>query len=622
VSDVIHLLPDSVANQIAAGEVIQRPASVVKELVENAIDAGGEVITVYIKDAGRTLIQVIDNGRGMSPTDARMSFERHATSKIREANDLFSVRTMGFRGEALASIASVADVELRTRQQGEELGTFLHILGSVLQKQQGDHCPEGSNFAVKNLFFNVPARRKFLKSNSHELKNIITEIQRIALANPELSISLFHNQAPIYELPSENVRKRIVGLFGKAINQSLTPVVAETTLVKISGFIGQPKFAKKSFGEQFFFVNGRFMKHPFFHRAVMHAYERILPPDSIPSYFIYLEVDTASIDINIHPTKTEIKFEDEQAIWQILSACIRESIGKYNLMPAIDFDQQGSIEIPLLPGRGSRFAPPEIEINRYYNPFKQENFQGREDSQTSRWEKLYQGLERPDGEERSENGATRKEFDFASQPNENENRQSTISLEEDSQIRSANFLQLKNRYLLTPVKSGLMVIDQREAHARILYENFMQNFNTHLSISQRQLFPPELELNAADAEILNALREELHQLGFEIRAEAGQLFYIDGTPGVLSHLDARELVENVIASFQDRPVDLMEEIKAQLARVLALSSAVNYGISLKQEEMSALFNQLFACKSPGFSPSGKKIISIIAMADIENLLKD
>lgn len=621
-SDVIHLLPDSVANQIAAGEVIQRPASVVKELVENAIDAGGEVITVYIKDAGRTLIQVIDNGRGMSPTDARMSFERHATSKIREANDLFSVRTMGFRGEALASIASVADVELRTRQQGEELGTFLHILGSVLQKQQGDHCPEGSNFAVKNLFFNVPARRKFLKSNSHELKNIITEIQRIALANPELSISLFHNQAPIYELPSENVRKRIVGLFGKAINQSLTPVEAETTLVKISGFIGQPKFAKKSFGEQFFFVNGRFMKHPFFHRAVMHAYERILPPDSIPSYFIYLEVDTASIDINIHPTKTEIKFEDEQAIWQILSACIRESIGKYNLMPAIDFDQQGSIEIPLLPGRGSRFAPPEIEINRYYNPFQQENFQGREDSQTSRWEKLYQGLERPDGEERSENGATRKEFDFASQPNENENRQSTISLEEDSQIRSANFLQLKNRYLLTPVKSGLMVIDQREAHARILYENFMQNFNTHLSISQRQLFPPELELNAADAEILNALREELHQLGFEIRAEAGQLFYIDGTPGVLSHLDARELVENVIASFQDRPVDLMEEIKAQLARVLALSSAVNYGISLKQEEMSALFNQLFACKSPGFSPSGKKIISIIAMADIENLLKD
>jgi len=626
VSDVIHLLPDSVANQIAAGEVIQRPASVVKELVENAIDAGGDSITVYVKDAGRTLIQVIDNGKGMSPTDARMSFERHATSKIREANDLFSVRTMGFRGEALASIASVADVELRTRQQGEELGTYLHILGSVLQKQQGDHCPEGSNFAVKNLFFNVPARRKFLKSNSYELKNIITEIQRIALANPELAISLFHNQAPVYELPSENVRKRIVGLFGKGINQSLTPVDAGTTLVKISGFIGQPKFAKKSFGEQFFFVNGRFMKHPFFHRAVMHAYERILPPDAIPSYFLYLEVDTASIDINIHPTKTEIKFEDEQAIWQILSACIRESIGKYNLMPAIDFDQQGSIDIPLLPGRGSSFAPPEIEINRHYNPFHQEHYPGREGNQISQWEKLYQGIEH--GTQGSVHGAPNLEqgagghFFIESGPDENENRQTTFPLGEEQAYQSANFLQLKNRYLLTPVKSGLMVIDQREAHARILYENFMQNFNSHLSVSQRQLFPPELELNAADAEILNALRDELHQLGFEIRAEKNHLFYIDGTPGVLSHLDAKELVENVIASFQFRPVDLVEEIKAQLARVLALSSAVNYGISLKQEEMSALFNQLFACQSPGFSPSGKKIISILAMADIENLLKD
>ncbi|MEI7830614.1 MAG: DNA mismatch repair endonuclease MutL, partial [Prolixibacteraceae bacterium] len=395
-SDVIHLLPDSVANQIAAGEVIQRPASVVKELVENAIDAGGDTITVNVKDAGRTLIQVTDNGKGMSPTDARMSFERHATSKINEANDLFCIRTMGFRGEALASIASVAEVELRTRQQGEELGTFLHILGSVLQKQQTDHCPEGSNFSVKNLFFNVPARRKFLKSNSYELKNIITEIQRISLANPEIAINFFHNQSPVYELASENIRKRIVGLFGKSINQSLTPVEVETTLIKVSGFIGQPKFAKKSFGEQFFFVNGRFMKHPFFHRAVMNAYERILPPDAVPSYFLYLEVDPATIDINIHPTKTEIKFEDEQAIWHILSACIRESIGKYNLMPTIDFDQRGSIEIPVPPGRGSSFAPPEIEINRHYNPFQQESYPGyrnEQDRNAGQWEKLYQGME-------------------------------------------------------------------------------------------------------------------------------------------------------------------------------------------------------------------------------------
>lgn len=623
-SDIIRLLPDSVANQIAAGEVIQRPASVVKELVENAIDAGGDTLTVNVKDAGRTLIQVTDNGKGMSPADARMSFERHATSKIHEANDLFSIRTMGFRGEALASIASVAEVELRTRQQGEELGTFLHILGSVLQKQQTDHCPEGSNFSVKNLFFNVPARRKFLKSNSYELKNIITEIQRIALANPELSISFFHNQAPVYELPSENFRKRIVSLFGKSINQSLTPVESETTLVKLTGFIGQPKFAKKSFGEQFFFVNGRFMKHPFFHRAVMQAYERILPPDAIPSYFLCLEVDPATIDINIHPTKTEIKFEDEQAIWHILSASVREAIGKYNLMPTIDFDQRGSIDIPLLPGKGSSFAPPEIEINRHYNPFQPESYPGnrndygRESSQAGHWEKLYQGMEnQKDGEtERWRDGEMERRRD-----GETENRQVTHSLGSEQEYQSTNFMQLKNKYLLTPVKSGLMVIDQREAHARILYENFMQNFNSHLAASQRQLFPPVLELNAADAEILNALREELHQLGFDIRPGEDHHFYIDGTPGVLSHLDAKELVVTVIASFQDRPVDLMEEIKAQLALVLAQSSAVNYGVALKQEEMVSLFNQLFACQSPGFSPAGRKIISIIALTDIENLLK-
>jgi DNA mismatch repair protein MutL len=614
VSDIIRLLPESVANQIAAGEVIQRPASVVKELVENAIDAGADSVTVNVKDAGRTLIQVTDNGKGMSPADARMSFERHATSKIREANDLFSIRTMGFRGEALASIASVADVELRTRQRGEELGTFLHILGSVFQKQQTDQCPEGSNFSVKNLFFNVPARRKFLKSNSSELKNIITEIQRIALANPELSISFFHNQSPVFELSSENIRKRIVGLFGKAINQSLTPVEVETSLIKVSGFIGQPKFAKKSFGEQFFFVNGRFIKHPFFHRAVTHAFERILPPDAIPSYFLYFEVDPATIDINIHPTKTEIKFEDEQAIWHIIHASVREAIGKYNLMPAIDFDQSGSIDIPVSPSRGSSIHPPEIEINRQYNPFKQENYSGYHpdsdrNADLSQWEKLYRGMERGDGE-------TRRQGDEV----ESEINHSGFSFEEQTS-QASGFLQLKNRYLLTPVKSGLMVIDQREAHARILYEGFMQNFNAHLSVSQRQLFPPVLQLNPGDAEILSALRDELHQLGFEIRPENDNQFYIDGTPGVLSHLDAKELVESVIASFQDRPVDLMEEIKSQLAMVLSQSSAVAYGVALKQEEMSDLFNRLFACQSPGYSPSGKKIISIVALADIERFLK-
>jgi DNA mismatch repair protein MutL len=349
----------------------------------------------------------------------------------------------------------------------------------------------------------------------------------------------------------------------------------------------------------------------------MHAYERILPPDSVPSYFLYFEVDPATIDINIHPTKTEIKFEDEQAIWHIISACIREAIGKYNLMPAIDFDQHGAIDIPLPPGRGSSIAPPEIEINRHYNPFQQENYPGRRfDSDRSttnngHWEKLYQGTERETG----------RDYKVENYPEEMENRQTVFATEEEKSYQGTGFLQLKNRYLLTPVKSGLMVIDQREAHARILFENFMQNFNAHLAVSQRQLFPPVLQLNAADAEILNALRDELHQLGFEIRPEADHQFFIDGTPGVLSHLDAKELVEKVIASFQDRPVDLMDEIKAQLALVLAQSSAGTYGIPLKQEEMSALFNQLFACQSPAYSPSGKKIISIVALSDIENLFK-
>ena len=622
-SDIIHLLPDSVANQIAAGEVIQRPASVVKELIENAIDAGGDSITINIKDAGRTLIQVTDNGKGMSPTDARMSFERHATSKIKDAHDLFSIRTMGFRGEALASIASVADVELRTKQRGEELGTYLHILGSVLQKQQTDNCPEGSNFSVKNLFFNVPARRKFLKSNSNEFKNIITEIHRIALANPELNFSLFHNQSPVFELQAENIRKRIVSLFGKSINQSLTPVDVETTLIKVSGFIGQPKFAKKSFGEQFFFVNGRFMKHPFFHRAVMNAYDRILPPETVPSYFLYFEVDPSTIDINIHPTKTEIKFEDEQAIWHIISACIREAIGKYNLMPAIDFDQSGSIEIPLPPGRGSNIFPPEIGINRNYNPFQTEKYDSFQHQfgngpVPGHWEKLYQGMEKPDRQDWTEGRSFMPEMPSG----EKEYVQSVFPDEEPQQFQSSGFLQLKNRYLLTPVKSGLMVIDQREAHTRILYENFMQNFSAHISVSQRQLFPPVLQLNAADAEIINALRNELQQLGFEIRQEDDYNFYIDGTPGVLSHLDGKLLVERVISAFQERPVDLMEEIKSQLALVLAQSSAIAYGFALKQEEMSDLFNRLFACKSPGYSPTGKKIISIIALEELEKLIKD
>ncbi len=625
-SDIIQLLPDSVANQIAAGEVIQRPASVVKELVENSIDAGATSITINIKDSGRTLIQVIDNGQGMSPTDARMSFERHATSKIREANDLYAIRTMGFRGEALASIAAVADVELKTRVRGTELGTFVHILGSTIQKQETHLCPEGSNFSVKNIFFNVPARRKFLKSNSSELKYIITEFQRITLAHPAIEFSLYHNNSLIYNLSSENVRKRIVNLFGKNVNSNLIPVDTVTTAVRISGYIGQPKFAKKTLGEQFFFVNGRFMKHPFFHRAVIQAYDRILQPETFPAYFLYFEVDPAGIDINIHPTKTEIKFEDERTTWHIIHASLREAIGKYNLIPSIDFDQEGAFEIPLSPGRDIPVSIPKIKIDPSFNPFEkgkdvnehQKNFiipSLQSDRNLANWQRLYQGFEHT-GKAHEE--ASERNFNEETEPEEPLQQEIT---EYDKIIKEThNFLQFKNKYILTPVKSGLMVIDQKRAHERILYENLMKTIENSIPLSQRQLYPVRLELNAIDTDILITIREELKELGFEIRQEERNIFYIEGIPSILSHLDAKGLVEKLLEDFKSRPIDVKEEIKEYLVLLLSKSTAINYGNVLKPEEISELFNSLFSCQFPNYSPSGKNIVTIISLQDFEKLL--
>jgi DNA mismatch repair protein MutL len=505
VTDIIQLLPDSVANQIAAGEVIQRPASVVKELVENAIDAEAKNIKINIKDAGRTLIQIIDNGKGMSGTDARMAFERHATSKIREANDLFAIKTMGFRGEALASIAAVADVELRTKSDGNELGTFIHIAASEIKTQEVESCAVGSNFSVKNLFFNVPARRKFLKSKSTEFKHIINEVQRIALANPEIAFSLYHNNSPIYELQSENIRKRIVNIFGKNTNQSLVPIKTDTSIINITGYIGQPQFARKTYGEQFFFVNGRYMKHPYFHKAILQAYDKILPPNSLPSYFLYFEIDSSTIDINIHPTKTEIKFEDERSTWRIINACIRESLGKFNIVPSIEFDQAGSIDIPLGPSAEARVTKPDLEIDQSYNPFNPEKKAPvqyssspnakHEDDNLKNWDKLYEGFEKENSRE--------SDFTISEEFNENTPTQQTFGKQEESVADSRNFLQVKNKYILTPVKSGLMVIDQRRAHERVLYESFMKIIDNNLGISQRQLFPAKMELSAEDSEVLS-----------------------------------------------------------------------------------------------------------------------
>jgi DNA mismatch repair protein MutL len=616
VADIIQLLPDSVANQIAAGEVIQRPASVVKELVENAIDAGASQIKINIKDAGRTLIQIIDNGCGMSDTDARMSFERHATSKIKSANDIFAIRTMGFRGEALASIAAIAEVELRTKEHDKDLGTFIHISGSTVIAQEPVQCDNGTNFQIKNLFFNVPARRKFLKSNPAELKHIINEIQRIALANPEISISMFHNGSVVYELPSANKRVRIVSIFGKSINQSLVPIDTETTLVKISGFVGQPKFARKTFGEQFLFVNKRYMKHPYFHRAIMQAYEKILPPDTIPSYFISFDLDPADIDVNIHPTKTEIKFENESAIWQILNASVREALGKFNVVPSIDFDQAGSVDIPMPLRDFADVQTPEIKVNPAYNPFdtrpSQKSHSGNSSSfhsaptqraNQTNWQSLYKGLE-PQMDLPPEN-----------QPTE------PVQFKINEQQTAKSSVQFKNKYILTPVKSGLMVIDQKRAHERILYERLVQVLENNEVASQQQLFPETFELNASDATLLASILPDLKALGFDIRDFGKNSFIINGTPGVLNTNSPIEIIESLLEEFKNSPVNLQEKAREAVAISLAQASAIPYGQTLKPDEINELIDNLFACQTPNFSPKGKKVLSIMPLEDFEKLLK-
>ena len=612
-ADIIQLLPDSVSNQIAAGEVIQRPASVVKELVENAIDAGADQIKVNIKDAGRTLIQIIDNGCGMSDTDARMAFERHATSKIKSADDIFAIRTMGFRGEALASIAAIAEVELRTKEHDQDLGTFIHISGSKIITQEPVRCDSGTNFQIKNLFFNVPARRKFLKSNPAELKHIINEIQRIALANPEVAISLHHNGSVIYELSGSNKRVRIVSLFGKSINQNLIPLDTETSVVKITGFIGQPKYARKTFGEQFFFVNKRYMKHPFFHKSIMQSYEKILPPDSFPSYFIYFDLNPADIDVNIHPTKTEIKFENESAIWQILQASVREALGKFNIVPSIDFDQAGSVEIPMPLRDFGDVSMPEIRINPEYNPFdtpKSHSGSGSsftskptERSNTTNWQSLYKGLE---PEISAKSGLT-------------DDEPVQFRIEEQQTVK--NSIQFKNKYILTPVKSGLMVIDQKRAHERILYERLMQVLENHEVASQQQLFPETIELNASDSALLSNILPDLRALGFDIRDFGKNSFIINGTPGVLNTTSPIEIIESLLEEYKNSPVNLQEKARETVAISLAQASAIPYGQILKPGEISELIDNLFACQTPNFSPKGKKILSIMPLEDFEKLLK-
>lgn len=613
-SDIIQLLPDSVANQIAAGEVIQRPASVVKELVENALDSGANEITIHTRDAGKTLIQVSDNGCGMSPTDARMAFERHATSKISNARDLFAIRTMGFRGEALASIAAVSDVELRTKRVEDKVGTFLHINASEVQTQEPAGCNDGTIIQVKNLFFNVPARRKFLKTNNTELKHIQYEFQRAALPNPDISFRLFHNKLAMYELPAANPMKRIIGLFGKNSGQSMVPVNSRTHMVAVSGYVGLPRHARKTFGEQFFFVNKRYFRHPYFHKAVMSAYEKLLAHDTIPSYVLFFEINPEAIDINVHPTKTEIKFEDEQAIWQIVHASVRESLGKHNVVPSIDFDREGSIEIPVAPKRGTHIPVPEIEVNPEYNPFEKESphedgsgtFQksGKERDNLRNWEELYEG-KTPDSQ-----------GDGSPFPGGNMNLYSSSSAEEQK-FSGRKMMQVKGKYILTPVKSGLMIIDQKRAQERILYEQFMEVLKSESVASQQQLFPQTLELNPVDAALLAEIINDLHNLGFDIREFGRNTFIVNGTPGILDNPSPAAVIEKLLEEYKNSPVDAKNKVREQVAASLAKASAVNYGTDLRPEEMNHLIDKLFACETPNYSPGGKPVLSIVTLDDIE-----
>ncbi|MDO5524391.1 MAG: DNA mismatch repair endonuclease MutL [Bacteroidia bacterium] len=609
-SDIIHLLPDSIANQIAAGEVIQRPASVVKELVENSLDAGAGHIRIVIKDAGRTLIQVIDDGKGMSATDARMAFERHATSKIKNAGDLFALHTRGFRGEALASVAAIAHVEVKTRRPEDEVGTLLKIAGSNVESQETISCAAGTTISVKNIFFNVPARRKFLKSNETERRNIFVELERMALVNPDTEFTLIENDVQTLHLPAVNLRKRIVQLQGKSINQQLIEIDAETTLAKIRGYISIPRFARKGRANQFFFANNRYIRHPYFHKAVTTAYAPLISAAENPNYFIYFEVDPDTIDVNIHPTKTEVKFENETTLWQILMVTVKESLGKFNAIPSIDFDTADAPDIPIFDPTKST-SMPKVSINPHYNPFQKPhgNDLGKARPNLD-WEKLYKGFE---NEEKSTPPAPGAETGFF--------RASPSPDSDFSALASPEHYQYKQKYILTSVKSGLMIIDQRRAHVRILFDRYLSDITNRKGMSQRVLFPEMVELTAAEASSLSEIREDMEALGFELSDLGNNTVAIQGVPAELQHVDAVALVRSMIDKNLDTGGNVKEQVHERLALSMANFTAIPTGKSLSEEEMLLMVNQLFACQLPNHTPDGKSIITVISDDEMEKKLR-
>ncbi|NVO01230.1 MAG: DNA mismatch repair endonuclease MutL [Bacteroidetes bacterium] len=613
--DIIRLLPDSVANQIAAGEVIQRPASAVKELLENAIDSGASSIKLIIKEAGKTLIQVIDNGCGMSETDARMSFERHATSKISNADDLFSIRTMGFRGEALASIASIAQLELKTKRVEDEIGTEINIEGSVLTNQTACQTSNGTSISIKNLFFNVPARRNFLKSNNVEYSHILEEFNRVALAYHNISFSFYNNDSQIFQLESSGFKQRIVALFGNLYNQRLLPVEQETDIIKINGFVGNPEFAKKSRGEQYFFVNGRFIKHAYLNHAVANAFEETLPAGAFPSYFIFMEVDPKNIDINIHPTKTEVKLLDEKIIYSILRASVRQSIGKFNIAPTIDFTEETSIKFSSVP-KGYIPKQPEIAVNKNFNPFetksipKNDNKFLQQATNKDHWEKLF-----PQDEDISKVNLS-KQFE-----QKEENQPISLWNEKAEESNSKGFFQLHGKYIISQIKSGMMIIDQQAAQERILFEKYYEMGGNNHSYTQQLLFPQQLEFGAKDSEILKELLYDLNKIGFDISDFGNNTFVINGTPSDANDINLQSFIEEVIDDYKEFDQFTKADKKNAVAKLMAKNLAVKIQRVLKIEEMNHLIDELFACKIPYTTIEGKSTLSVITLDEIENKLK-
>jgi DNA mismatch repair protein MutL len=616
-ADIIQLLPDHVANQIAAGEVVQRPASVVKELMENAIDAGATEITLVIKDAGKTLVQVIDNGMGMSTTDARLSFERHATSKIKSAEDLFSIQTKGFRGEALASIAAIAHVELKTKTEASEVGTRINIEGSQVTAQEAVVVSKGTTISVKNLFYNIPARRNFLKSNTVETRHIIDEFHRVVLAHPQVAFTMISNGSDVFKLAASNSRQRIVNVFGTKTNEKLVPVSEETEIIKISGFVLKPDFARKSRGEQFFFVNDRFIKSPYLHHAVLSSFEGLIKEGMTPGYFLFLEVDTKSIDINIHPTKTEIKFDDDHAMYAIIRSTIKHSLGQFSIAPVLDFNRNSGFDTPY-DYSGKSPVTPTIDVNKDFNPFKKDGAQGNikfpfQREKAASWESLYVGLKDGFGSvPRADNAsADNIEVEF-------ESDEVTGKLfEDESESSGQTTFQLQNKYIISPIKTGLMIIHQNLAHQRILYEELLKNITLKEAVSQQLLFPLCFNLSKPDVRILEKIREQLENTGFVFSVLKDDSVEIGGIPVSVSESQIEKILEQLLNDIKEEVPDAGFSQNDMLAKSMAKSMAIKTGTVLTRDEREHLVHQLFACKDPSVAPNNKAIIITMDVNDFD-----